>query len=403
MTTENKSYDYSYSMVIYKANEDALDVELAKLIMKAQHYGFGLKYRKELIDDGAQYPRLKVTFLMTVPVVKYGDYEYVATLKRENPKLHKTSAQVVSLETPTKILVEDIHTIAEKTKIGNQVFTAAAFKDEDFSGYFKSEFHCDHCSTNRYRLTAYLFRDPSNSKELMISTACSKEYFGVRVDTMIRSIYRMVERLSTYKKRAANRDRKHFAQKFDTEGFCKRRYENAVKGYADYPSYYGTTPIDPSKWPAWDFKNVLNFWAEKAKADPTNRNVNNILVALGMFKPQYGYVSTAIHSYIKATVASLTPALPVSKVTEDYSEGTRVVKAGTVTHCERKTGMFGAYYAYRLQDSDNELLYYEVNTGFDGLRVGDRVKADGVVKRTFKNSSTNRLYVTLNKCYLKKV
>ena len=87
--------------------------------------------------------------------LKYEGYTYVATLK-----------------------------VASKT---NEVFPTDGFEDEDFTEYFDMPFRCDHCDTNRARKTVHLFRD-EDGEDLMIAKSCARDYFGIEVETTIRSI-----------------------------------------------------------------------------------------------------------------------------------------------------------------------------------------------------------------------
>jgi len=356
-------YLKSFTVKNTQENHSKLDLELIKLIMKAKKYKFGLTYRKDYIEDN-----LKVSFCFSVPVVKYKDFEYIATLTRENPKLaqQNLNKKKVHMDTCTKVDEEDIHKIDETAR-GNQVVASEEYKEENFKKYFKAGFHCDHCRKNRFRLKVYLFKNPKN-KSLMISTACSKEYFGVSIDTMLRNIKAQLEGLEKYCHKAEQRSFAWEANRFDTPSYCTRIYETSVK--------HRMRDIK-EKTKKYNHKDFLTFWKSKEAKNPADINIHNINVALTQFQPQTYFLNKAVWGYIKE-VCLYKDEIVKPKTNGEYKVGDRIDDEGKIILMKEKYGAYGAYYFYIVRASKGHRIGF--STGQNVAGSGDKVKFDGMVK-----------------------
>lgn len=117
-------------------------------------YTFGNEYDTKINNRNVMY--VDFTYEVKIPEIKFGEYEYAATLKIEST--------------------------------GNLVYPTDSYKDVDFSEYFDSHLGCDHCHTKRKRKEVHLFIDPKTGDRKTIAKSCAKEYFGVDIDIQIKSI-----------------------------------------------------------------------------------------------------------------------------------------------------------------------------------------------------------------------
>lgn len=134
--------------------EKIIEEKLSKLCKKFRKFpSIIVKIDTEITTSGMMWFDIDIL----TPEVKFKGYSHVATLKIEE------------IENEGKI------------KTVNIVFPSNKYQKENFSKYYDIDFRCDHCHTNRHRLTVHLFRHDKSNKDLMIASSCAKAYFGERV------------------------------------------------------------------------------------------------------------------------------------------------------------------------------------------------------------------------------
>lgn len=246
---------------------------------------------------------MNYTIELTMPEIKAGDYKFVGIIKSDD---------------------EGFVTVHE-------------MDEYDLTGYEKEEFRCDHCNTNRFRKTVFLFVNDKD-EELMIAKSCVREYFGINTEGLIRNITYVIRELQNdfgddfYGQIA---DGEWFGMgggcKFlDTPEFAKLVY-GIIKGTGAYTSRnndmgYGTADmawrlydlanmkglmtlaeieeaeadkkktLDLADKFDYDFKKILDYWMDKP-VDSTF--INNTQVALQKLFGSTGLIAWAVFDYIK--------------------------------------------------------------------------------------------------------
>lgn len=244
-------------------------------------------------------PAWEYTIKLLVPVIKHDGYEYVATLKKES-------------------VGADL----------NQVFAVKKYENEDFSKYFKGNFWCDHCNTDRYRKIVHLFR--KGKKDKMIASSCSKEYFGIDIGKKLWKLLKYFEKESDgfFEDGEMGFGRCfRVPTPFDSFSYMRIAYGIIKKdgGYrkADYDQSGTSSDATHYYYPLHDpratyterqeheenrkefmsasdhiedMQTVVDYWLAK---DASNNFVHNIQTALQMINPQKGLLAWAIFDYMK--------------------------------------------------------------------------------------------------------
>lgn len=164
MTTETReikfitTHDYS----------SQIEEFVSKQKKKFEKAGAILSYSKEeckkTIQDNYGFEKaidaLQIIINIETPVLKHKGWSYIGTIKKE------------SVESGEK-QVNMLYSLGEGEEI-------AKYKDLEY-------FHCDHCNTKHWRNVTNVFRN-EEGKEIMIGTACSKEYFGIDVHAQLSNL-----------------------------------------------------------------------------------------------------------------------------------------------------------------------------------------------------------------------
>ncbi len=363
------SFESPYDM------DEAIIKELSKIAKKFNKKYSTLvtwdKIEKEVIKTstiGLKYPVTVCVYDITVklPVVKWKGYEYVATLKKE---------------------------CGDEAE--NQVFSARP-EEECFDAYFKKEFHCDHCSTRRFRKTVHLFRN-KDGKELMIASTCSKEYFGINVANKICNLFSFLSKgnIGTSFEEVFNKFWKK-SSPFNKEMFCKLCYGiitrdgHYVKGgetTAEANNYMSLTfngVNESSKFELdkilklaekFDFNKMVEYWKSKTDGEVFT---NNVCVALGMYQPQHGYLAWAVFDYMKNVEGFGKPVL-MTNSQHIGTVGERITTEAKISNIRGMETSWGFTSLVEMLDKDNNILNWWTSKDI-GAAKGDIVNVTGTVK-----------------------
>lgn len=367
MSVKKFTFESPYDM------DEAIIKELSKVATK-----FSKKYStlvtwtktdKEVMKTssiGLVYPVTVCVYDITVklPIIKWKGYEYVATLKKECGD--------------------------EKE---NQVF---ATTQENFSKYFKSDFRCDHCETNRFRKTVHLFRN-KKQKELMIASTCAKEYFGIDIAKALHQIFCFFSAgdfgigLSTmfdlfWKK----------SSPFNKEMFCQLCY-GLITRDGHYIKGGGTTAeansfmdlncnnVSPSSKQEldivlnlsknFDYNKMVEYW----KTNPNKDNfTHNVCVAFGMYQPQHGYLAWAVYDYMK-NVEGFGKTINTPNSNHVGTIGERITTEAKIINIRGMETAWGFTRLVEMIDNSGNILNWWTSKDC-GSGKEDNVKVTGTVK-----------------------
>lgn len=322
---------------------------------------------------GLVYPVTVCVYDITVklPVIKWKEYEYVATLKKE---------------------------CGDEAE--NQVFSARP-KEESFDAYFKKEFHCDHCSTRRFRKTVHLFRN-KEEKELMIASTCSKEYFGIDIANKICNLFSFLSKGNIKGDFVSLFDK--FWKKscpFNKEMFCRLCYGiitrdgHYIKGGGttnEANNYMNTSLILNSSdyieslrsgisnvmklAEKFNYQKMVEYWKNKTEKD---NFTHNICVAFDMYHPQHGYLAWAVFDYMKNVEKFGQREQIPANSNHVGNIGERITTEVKINNIRGMETSWGYTNLVEMIDKDGNVLNWWTSKEFEGEK-GDTVKITGTIK-----------------------
>jgi len=367
-----------------------LDEELDKAQKKVGKYNFEFRVLKipTVVEyKGQEVNGIEYLIQTEAPVIKYKNYTYLATLKKET-------------------VDSDDFLVHASSKAENL----------DLSQYHDIDFRCDHCGTNRYRKTVHVFRN-NDGDDMVVAASCAKVYFGIDIESRLRKIVRYFEMnilkdtLKDYidQGNGPNWISKYQLNPTDKDRFCGLVFGIILDNHGNYVSsaradvdggevsttsqaliLYNHMHYADDKQRAKDmlklaasknynFQAVYDYWQDKTdKEDFTH----NIQVALNMVQPKMGLLSYAVWDYMRNNV------LPKRKKFFEYKSnhvgtvGTKISGTATIVSIKDGRGPFGFYQIVQLADDKENLYTWFYNgTLSDKFSVDTKVNFSTVVKK----------------------
>jgi hypothetical protein len=190
----------------------------------------------------------------------------------------------------------------------------------DFIKYKNVKLRCDHCRTNQQRKTVNVFKN--EEKEMLIGTACSKEYFGINVFQSLNKILNIFPKITDFIEESESFLGFSGMGGIDKQEFCKIVY-GVIKEYgymskSNYDEFSNRLPTSTiasnlyysTEKEKYDQKikildslkerNILdevrNYWNSKESDDTFTHNVQ---MSLKMQSPKEGLLAYAVWEFMK--------------------------------------------------------------------------------------------------------
>lgn len=216
----------------------------------------------------------------------------------------------------------------QKVALDNNEYEIQAFGNLPIE-YRTVEFRCDHCNSNRNRLSVNIFKNENNELKI-IGTSCSKEYFGENVysqickflgfsmDNLMSDVDDFCggysdkpivdkQRVINYAYGLIKLSGKYISKTKSEDSFLYSN--NPVCSTASLVEYYMSDLSMIDKRDLEDFKTklqelnqfsldinkVVEFWNT---LDSTDTFIYNTQIALKMLNPQIGLITYAVYKYM---------------------------------------------------------------------------------------------------------
>lgn len=364
-----------------------IDEELSKMKKKIGKYNFNFQvvkvpalvtYKKHKING------IKYIIHAEAPEIKYKDFTYLATLKKENVK-------------------SDDFLVHASVKAENL----------DLSQYHNIKFRCDHCGTQRKRKMVHVFRNDAG-KDMVVATSCSKAYFGIDIESRLRKVVQYFE-LNIFGNFIEDYIddgewiSKHTPIPVDKEGFCKIVFGVILSNHGGvYIPQLGSSAdnlstaslaqklynnkkdkhylqqtremIKLANSKKYSYEAIYEYW--QAKTDNDNFT-HNVKIALNMIQPKMGLLAYAVWNYIQHKVLT-----NHRKNFFDYNSnhvgivGAKISNIAEIINVKESNGLYGFYQIIHFVDDKENLYTWFYNGSLSSkYQIGTKVKLSGTVKK----------------------
>lgn len=329
------------------------------------------------------------------PIVKFNGYSHIATLKRE----------VIESE--------------GKTEVVQIVFPSNNFQKENFSKYYEADFRCDHCHTNRHRLTVHLFRHDESNKDLMIASSCARAYFGERVFKLLglyelltpqiietdlfdifgeygnksylrfntrdycKLAYGIMKKTNTYVSKKKKEEMESYDQYIESTEDRTNFLFNSTKGLPEEVKREVREQRKECYELAKDFDitSIKDFWYEKYQEDEYDNFNRFCFLNLSMVLPKLGMLVYAVYAYMRAVEGAFNSNIGDTNSQHVGSEGERLrdIKA-TVSFISVRENEYGLTTVIKFLDENGNILVWFASKLVQ-LMLNQSVLLTGTVKK----------------------
>lgn len=161
------------TFAVYEHDLTEVMKELDKLVRKAQRYDAAFSYH-----IGGKHPE----------VVRVFQKDYINRREVEVARYTVPAVDVIVTSELVKVngwevlaRVERLPGAGENSQTKNIVIAFTPYFDQH---WYTTDFHCDHCGTNRQRSAVYICRN-IDGREVQVGTGCLKEYTGINPHSII--------------------------------------------------------------------------------------------------------------------------------------------------------------------------------------------------------------------------
>lgn len=405
---QNKEHPNVMVFTVLPETQDTVDLKISdKIGKKLKGFKFYLDVKKNpsTIDLIQNLPNKKTTTL-TVPAI-----EYTITVKVPQIIYKRDGIEYLHVATIKKELELDMV----------QVF--ATDNTKNISKYNNvSYFRCDHCGYNRKRKTCHVFAD-SKGNEIVVASTCSKEYFGIDVDNLLKKLLWVIDIDGMVRKlgdgfRGLPHDKywnwelyakivyglihkeKNFVSRKNATSERSSTADRAwsLMNYEDYDELTFVLKIANS----FSINEIIDYWESRKKKNPNDNFVNNAFTALHMTNPQSGLIAYAVFEYIKEKEDVLNKkTFDISKSKHQGTIGQReTFKNLTVYDIIGFSGAYGWTNIIKFVDKDNNCFTW-FNTGKNSVEKNKSYNVTGTVKKhdLYKGIATT----ILNRCSIEDI
>lgn len=311
---------------------------------------------------------LKIVVSVDITTLKHDGWKYIGTIES----------------------VPVLNDKEEFTEYENIVYS----NDKNFANRYKNEkLRCDHCNTNHQRKTVHVFKN--EEKEIMIGTACSKEYFGIDVFKDLNKILSVYIKITDLQEEFERLGFGGFG--IDKHEYCKivygiitedKKYISAKSCEFNFntpTSRIADNVYSSKEKEMYDLKikiltnlkdvdileKVRNYWNSKENDDTFTYNVQ---MTLKMLNPKTGLLAYAVYEYMKE-VEDFTgiKKLNAIKKQSEYigSIGEKIknqeIECLKISSVETK---FGTMYIALMIDNNQNIIVWKSGSMKDNIETG---------------------------------
>lgn len=369
-----------FDVIVSYDRTNQIEEIISKYSKKFGKKDIGISYKKSEItfsNDGEEKQiGLKYEFIVELPALKHDHYVYIGTI--ENVPVENDKNEFISYE--------------------NVVF---AQKDNDLSKYIKSDFRCDHCNTKHHRTTVHIFKHDIDNTEIMLGTACSKEYFGIDVYTQLNKILSSFSQYSDFQEEIdsckgfgrTGIDKRYFTKlvygiiksegRYVSRSSCDEFTINKVPTSSIANNLMNTQDSDMIKWRKeildslpenFDIlEKVREYWFNKVDE---SEFIHNVQVSLKMLEPKTGLLTYAVWEYMREVEDFTGKNRFGEKIKQSQyigAIGEKILKSEVeLYNINSFNSMYGITWIISMVDSNNNVIVWKTASLPDNLVKGNK-------------------------------